>query len=163
MPEELPDRTLGAELLMKVNLPQRHWVLFFLGRTLGNLGDPDAVDVLIASLGHELNETRHGRPNPADPNVHLLQLDPTPCWRGAAAWALGRIGDPRAAGILLGVVANMDNAVDTRYAAAEALARVAEKPHLPAITKLAEEYPEVSTRRALLESLADCEKRLAAQ
>jgi HEAT repeat protein len=161
MPEELPDRALGAELLMKVNMPQRHWVLFFLGRTLGNLGDPEAVEVLLGSLGPELNEARHGRPNPADPNVHLLQLDATPCWRGSAAWALGRIGDPRAADTLLAVVANMDNAVDTRYAAAKALGRAAEKQHIPAITKLAEGYPEVSTRRALLESLADCGKRLA--
>ena len=157
--EELPDRTLGAELLMNVNMPQRNWVLFFLGRTLGNLGDPAAVEPLLASLAPELNEARHGRPDPAAPNVHLLQIDPTPSWRGAAAWALGRIGDRRATGTLLAVVANMDNAVDTRYAAAEALANAADREHIPAIAKLAEDYPEVSTRRALLESLAECEKK----
>ncbi len=157
-PEELPDRALGAELLFKVNMPQRHWVLFFLGRTLGNLGDPAAVDTLLASLAPELNEARHGRPNPADPNVHLLQIDPTPCWRAAAAWALGRIGDPRATDTLLDVVANMDNAVDTRHAAASALAVAARREHLAAIGKLADGYPEVSTRKALLESMAECEK-----
>ncbi len=157
-PEELPDRRLGAEPHFKVHMPQRNWVLFFLGRTLGNLGDPTAVDSLIASLAPELNEARHGRPNPADPNVHLLQLEPTPCWRAAAAWALGRIGDPRATGTLLDVVANMDNATDTRHAAAGALAGTARQEHLEAIAKLAEGYPEVSTRKALLESLAECAK-----
>lgn len=157
MPEELPDRALGAQKLLHVTMPQRHWVLFFLGRTLGNLQDPAAVDTLMASLAPGLNEARHGRPDPAHPNVHLLQLDPTPCWRGAAAWALGRIGDHRAADTLLAVVADMNNAVDTRYAAAKALGAIANPQSIPAIRKLAEDYPEVSTRRALLESLADCQ------
>ncbi len=155
-PEELPDRRLWAERQFRVNMPQRNWVLFFLGRTLGNLGDPAAVESLLATLVPELNEARHGRPNPADPNVHLLQIDPTPCWRASAAWALGRIGDPRATDTLLAVVANMDNAVDTRHAAARALAGTAGRDHLVAIAKLADDYPEVSTRKALLESLAKC-------
>jgi len=158
MPEELPNRALGAQHLMHVAMPHRHWVLFFLGRTLGNLQDPAAVDTLLASLAHELNEARHGRPEPDAPNVHLLQLEPTPCWRGAAAWALGRIGEPQAVDTLLATVANMDNAVDTRYAAAKALGGIADPQSIPAIRALAEDYPEVSTRKALLESLADCEK-----
>ena len=158
-PEELPDRTLGAELLFKVNMPQRNWVLFFLGRTLGNLGDSAAVDTLLDALAPELNEARHGRPDPSAPNVHLLQIDPTPCWRAAAAWALGRIGEPRATDTLLAVIANMDNAVDTRHAAAGALAGTAGREHLTAIANLAAGYPEVSTRKALLESLAECEKK----
>lgn len=157
-PEELPDRALGAELLFKVRMPQRNWVLFFLGRTLGNLEDPVAVDSLLASLAPELNEARHGRPSPADPNVHLLQIEPTPCWRAASAWALGRIGDPRAAVTLMQVVANLDNATDTRHAAASALAGTARREHLAAMAKLADGYPEVSTRKALLESMAECEK-----
>ncbi|MFU8893739.1 MAG: HEAT repeat domain-containing protein [Luteolibacter sp.] len=158
--EELPDRALGAEKHFRVNMPQRNWVLFFLGRTLGNLGDPASVGTLLASLTPELNEARHGRPNPADPNVHLLQIEPTPCWRAASAWALGRIGDPRATTTLLDVVANMENAVDTRHAAAGALAGTARREHLEAIASLAETYPEVSTRKALLESLAECEKAI---
>lgn len=158
MPEELPDRALGAQKLLHVTMPQRHWVLFFLGRTLGNLRDPAAVDTLLASLAPELHEARHGRPDPAAPNVHLLQLDPTPCWRGAAAWALGRIGDSRATDTLLAVVTDMNNAVDTRHAAAKALGGIANPQVIPAIRSLAEKYPEVSTRKALLESLADCEK-----
>jgi HEAT repeat protein len=157
-PEELPDRALGAEKLFHVHMPQRNWVLFFLGRTLGNIGHPLTVETLLASLAPELNEARHGRPNPAHPNVHLLQIEPTPCWRAASAWALGRIGDSSATETLLEVVANMDNAVDTRHAAAGALAGTMRREHVAAIAKLAEDYPEVSTRKALLESLAEFEK-----
>jgi len=147
-PDDIPDRTLGSPVF-QVALPQRHWVLFFLGRTLGNLGDPASVETLLSSLSPERNEARHGRPNPAEPNVHLLQLEPTPCWRGAAAWALGRIGDRRATGVLLEVVANMDNAVDTRYAAAEALGMIADSESRTALRELATNYPEISVRRRL--------------
>jgi HEAT repeat protein len=137
-------------------IPQRHWVLFFLGRTLGNLGDARSVDALVASLSPELNEARHGRPDPSEPNIHFLQLEYTPCWRAAAAWALGQIRDRRAVPVLLEVVGNLDNATDTRHAAAEALARVADPGSLAAIQKLAAGYPEMSTRRALLEACANC-------
>ena len=66
----------------------------------------------------------------------------------------GRIGDARAAPLLLDVVRNMDNAIDTRHCAAEALGRIAAPGSLPAIRALASDDPEVSTRRALL---AACE------
>jgi hypothetical protein len=58
--------------------------------------------------------------------------------------------------VLLEVVGNLDNATDTRHAAAEALARVADPGSLAAIQKLAAGYPEMSTRRALLEACANC-------
>ncbi len=67
-------------------------------------GDPGSVDTLLASLAPELNEARHGRPDPSEPNIHFLQLEYTPCWRATAAWALGRIGDRRACRPLLDVV-----------------------------------------------------------
>jgi len=136
-------------------IPQRHWVLFYLGRTLGNLGDARSVDSLAASLRPELNEARYGRPDPAEPNIHFLQLEYTPCWRAAAAWALGQIGDARVAPLLLDVVKNMDNAIDTRHCAAEALGLIADPASLPAIRKLAAGYPEVSTRRELLAACGD--------
>jgi HEAT repeat protein len=145
-PEDPIDRPLGNPSW----IPQRHWVLFFLGRTLGNLGDPQSVETLMASLDPALHEARHGRPDPAEPNIHFLQLEYTPCWRAAAAWALGEIGDRRASTRLIQIVANLDNATDTRHAAAEALGKIADPASLPAIRELAAEYPEVSTRRALL-------------
>ncbi len=151
-PEETFVRNLNDPKTFQVKLPHRHWVLLYLGRTLGNLGDPSSVEMLLASLAPELNEARHGRPDPAEPNIHLLQMEATPCWRAAAAWALGKIGDRRAVPTLLEVVRNLDNAVDTRYAAAEALGDIADPDSIPAILELATDYPEVSTRRKLLEA-----------
>ena len=151
-PEQTFERELNNPPTWEVQLPHRHWVLLFLGRTLGNLADPYSVETLLASLVPELNEARHGRPDPAEPNIHLLQMEATPCWRASAAWALGHIGDRRAVPVLLEVVADLDNAVDTRYAAAEALVRIADPDSISAIQKLAADYPEVSTRRKLLEA-----------
>jgi HEAT repeat protein len=157
-PEETFKRNLNDPTTFQVQLPHRHWVLLYLGRTLGNVGVPATLETLLASLTPELNEARHGRPDPAEPNIHLLQMEATPCWRAAAAWALGHLGDRRAVPVLLAVVANLDNAVDTRYAAAEALGRIATPDSLPAIQQLAAEYPEVSVRRALFEA---CDKQTA--
>ena len=145
-PEDAVKRPMGNPSW----IPQRHWVLFFLGRTLGNLGDPRSVDVLAASLKPGLNEARHGRPDPSEPNIHFLQLEYTPCWRAAAAWALGEIGEARVVPLLMDTIRNMDNAIDTRHASAEALGKIPDPASLAAIRKLAADYPEVSTRRALL-------------
>jgi HEAT repeat protein len=131
-------------------IPQRHWVLFFLGRTLGNLGAADSVETLLASLKAELNEARHGRPDPSEPNIHFLQLEYTPCWRATAAWALGKIGQRRTVPALLSVVGDLNNATDVRHAAAEALAAIADPSALDAMSRLAQEYPEHSIRKALL-------------
>ena len=149
-PEDPINRPLGNPSW----IPQRHWVLFFLGRTLGNLGAGASVDTLLASLKPELNEARHGRPDPSEPNVHFLQLEYTPCWRAAAAWALGRIGQRRAAPTLLGVVGDLRNATDVRHAAAEALGKLADPASLQAMNELAQDYPEFSIRRALLRACA---------
>jgi len=145
-PEDPIQRPLGNPSW----IPQRHWVLFFLGRTLGNVGSGASVDTLVASLKPELNEARHGRPDPSEPNIHFLQLEYTPCWRATAAWALGHIGDRRAAPTLLGVVNDLRNATDVRHAAAEALGRLADPASLATVKNLAENYPEHSVRRALL-------------
>jgi hypothetical protein len=44
----------------------------------------------------------------------------------------------------------MANATDVRYTAAEALGRIADPASLEAMRRMADAYPEVSTRRALL-------------
>ncbi len=76
-PEDPIDRPLGNPTW----IPQRHWVLFYLGRALGQCGDPGSIDTLVTSLRPDLNEARHGRPDPSEPNIHFLQLEYTPCWR----------------------------------------------------------------------------------
>ena len=144
-PEDAINRPLGNPTW----IPQRHWVLFYLGRALGNLGDARSVDTLLGSLRPELNEARHGRPDPAEPHIHFLQLEYTPCWRTTAAWALGRIGDRRAGETLLSAAGNLDNATDVRHAAAEALERLADPATHEALKKLADDYPEYCTGRAL--------------
>lgn len=142
-PEEPIERQLGHITWT----PVRHWTLFFLGRTLGNLGDPASTDALVAVLDDSLNEARHGRPDPAHPAIHLLHNDYTPCWRAAAAWALGRIGEHRATSALLRVVRNFDNAPDVRHAAATALARMRDPAAMPGLRELAVDYPDVLTQR----------------
>ncbi|MFV2070702.1 MAG: HEAT repeat domain-containing protein [Pirellulales bacterium] len=135
-------------------LPIKNWVCFYLARTLGILADPQSTDPLIAILEQEPAEAATGRPDPLGPGVMFLHNDLTPCWRAAVAWALGRIGDRRAVPVLLHVVGELDNATDTRHAAAMALGRIADPASLEAIRRLAESYPEISTRRVLL-SLGD--------
>jgi HEAT repeat protein len=144
-PEEPVQRALGNPTWT----PIRHWVLFYLARTLGNLQQEASVDILMSVLRDDLNEARHGRPDPSTPEIHFLHLEYTPCWRAAAAWALGEIGHPRAVPALIRVVRNLENAVDVRHTAAGALAKVATSTVLPELESLAAGYPEVSTRRAL--------------
>jgi hypothetical protein len=144
-PEEPVKRALGNPDWT----PIRHWVLFYLARTLGQLGDRASVETLAAVLRDDLNEARHGRPDPSTPEIHFLHLDYTPCWRAASAWALGRIGDERAVPALIGAVRRMENAVDVRHSAAVALGRLIGPELAPEVRRLARDYPEVSTRRAL--------------
>ncbi|MEI7899139.1 MAG: HEAT repeat domain-containing protein [bacterium] len=133
-------------------LPTRHWVCFYLGRTLGTLGDVRATDTLLAALASP-NEFAGGSPDPLGPGILFLHNDLTPCWRAAAAWALGRIGDRRAAPALLKVVGDLGNASDTRHAAAVALDRMADPAFLNALRKVAADYPEFSTRTTLDETV----------
>jgi HEAT repeat protein len=132
------------------SLPVKHWVCFFLARTLGNLADPYSVDALIAVLEQVPNEAAAGRPDPREPGVLFLHNDLTPCYRAAAAWALGQIGDRRAVPCLLAVVENLENAPDVRHAAADALRQIDDPASRAAIRKLAADYPDISTRKALL-------------
>ena len=78
----------------------------------------------------------------------------TPMYRAAAAYALGQIGDSQAVPPLLEVVADLDNALDVRHSAARALSLIADPASLPDMQQLARDYPEVATRRRLLEACA---------
>jgi HEAT repeat protein len=60
---------------------------------------------------------------------------------------------------LLGAVRNLDNAPDVRHAAAVALGRIADPASLGELKKLAADYAEVSTRRALAEACLEIERK----
>jgi HEAT repeat protein len=151
MPEEPISRTIGNPIWT----PVRHWTLFYLARTLGNLRDTASVETLTAVLADELNEARHGRPDPSQPEIHFLHFEYTPCWRAAAAWALGQIGDRRAWPTLLGAVRNFDNATDVRHAAAIALGKLSAPADTMELNRLAADYPEVSVRKTLQKAVAN--------
>ncbi|MFH1920637.1 MAG: HEAT repeat domain-containing protein [Planctomycetota bacterium] len=157
-PTEIP-RVFDTGIPVVLELPAKHWVCFFLSRSLGNLGDPQSAGPLVAALEQEPTEAATGRPDPLGPGVLFLHNDLTPCWRAAVAWALGQIGDRRAVPVLLGIVGNLENAPDTRHAAAEALGRIADPACVEPLESLAASYPEVSTRRALQEARLRCSER----
>jgi HEAT repeat protein len=152
-PNPIP-RVYDKGIPVVTELPPRHWVCFYLARTLGQLGNRAAAGPLVESLRDELAEAAAGRPDPLGPGVLFLHDDLTPCWRAAAAWALGRLGDPAALPALRGVLANLENAPDTRHAAAVALGRLTPPGERPALAALAAGVPEVSVRQALLEAAA---------
>ncbi len=148
------ERVFDKGIPVVLELPRKHWVCFYLARALGNLADPRIAGPLAAILEQSPPEAADGHPDPLGPGVLFLHNDLTPCWRAAIAWALGEIGDRRAVPGLLAIVSDLRNAPDTRHTAAEALGKIADPATLAAIEELARDYPEESTRRALLTAIA---------
>ncbi len=158
LPCDIP-RVFDTGIPVVLELPKKNWVCFYLARTLGNMADRDSTDSLIAALQNSPPEAASGRPDPLGPGVLFLHNDLTPCWRAAVAWALGRLGDARAVPVLLDVVANHDNATDTRHAAAVALSQIHDPKAAPRLRQLADTCPEISVRRALIEACLQLEER----
>jgi HEAT repeat protein len=124
----------------------RAWACFYLARALGKIQARETLPVLLASLDQD-TEGKYGF-TPAPSPFTFKQITPFP--RAAVAFALGEIGDPRATPSLMKCVANFDNALDVRHSAARALTKLCAPADLPALEKLAADYPEVATRRLLL-------------
>jgi HEAT repeat protein len=143
-------------------LPKKHWGCFYLARTLGNLANRDSSTALIAALESAPAEAASGRPDPLGPGVLFLHNDLTPCWQAAVAWALGRIRERQAVPILLKIVGDLQYATDTRHAAAVALGRIANPIAAAPLQRLAQDYPEISTRRAIRISHRACESAVHA-
>jgi len=128
---------------------ERSWTCFFLARALGKLRDKGSVEVLRAALDQDMKEADFGIADP--PNVFLHEAM-TPCYRAAAAEALGRIGDPSAYPSLLAAVTDYRNAMDVRQPAARALGTTGDASCLGEMTKLANDYPEATTQMTLWEA-----------
>ncbi|MHB8899155.1 MAG: HEAT repeat domain-containing protein [Thermoguttaceae bacterium] len=158
MPCSIP-RVFDTGIPVVLELPVKNWVCFYLARTLGNMADRDATELLIASLRDTPPEGASGRPDPLGPGVLFLHNDLTPCWRAAVAWTLGRLGDRRSVEVLLEVAGDLENATDTRHAASRALGQIAAPEPAERLRQLAEDYPEVSVGRALSEAAGKCERR----
>ena len=130
---------------------ERSWACFFMARALGKMRERSSVDSLIAALEKDPMEASFGYENP--PNTFIWKAM-TPFYRAGAAYALGEIGDPKAVPCLIRTVANFDNALDVRHAAARALGMVADRASLTELQRLAADSPAVSTRRALQQACA---------
>ena len=133
----------------------RSWVCFMLTRTLGRLGDAGSADLFVEMLTKDPTEASLGL-NP--PPAHIIYKAWRPFYRPAAAWSLGQIKAKKATGALLKAVQELENASSTREQAAAALGEIGDKTTLGELKKIAEEYPELMTRRALLRSIAKMSK-----
>jgi len=80
-------------------------------------------------------------------------------YRVAAAFTLGQIGNHEAVPALLETVNNFDNVLEVRHAAARALAKLCDSRDLEVLRTAAEDYPEVHTRRVLLNACEEAERR----
>jgi len=130
----------------------RSWCCFMLIRTLGRLDDQKSIPLLIAMLESDPTETALGL-NP--PPAHLIYKGWRPFYRPAAAWALGQLKAKEALPALIKAVENLENASSTREQAATALGMIGDQESLKKLTAIAEDYPEVMTRRALLRSIQE--------
>ncbi len=128
----------------------RSWACFMLTRTLGRLGDASSIDLFVEMLVKDPTESSLGL-NP--PPTHIIYKAWRPFYRPSAAWSLGELKAKQAVPALLKIVQDLDNASSTREQAAAALGKIADKSTLEQLKQIAEEYPEVMTRRALLKSI----------
>jgi len=135
---------------------KRSWTCFFLARALSKLRDPGSLDALLDVVNKDPAEATLGM-NP--PPTHIMYKAMKPFHRAGAAHALGRIGNVKAAGALLKLVQNFDNAPCVRQRAAVSLGQVCDKTYLDKIKSIAEDYPELATRRSLLEACQAIELR----
>ncbi len=104
----------------------------------------------VDMLGNDPTETALGL-RPA--TNHIPYKGWRPFHRPAAAWALGQLKAREATDTLLAIVKDLDNASSTREQAALALGLVGDKGKLEALQAISTEYPDIATRRAILQSI----------
>ncbi|MCF7849293.1 MAG: HEAT repeat domain-containing protein, partial [Kiritimatiellales bacterium] len=128
----------------------RSWCCFMLTRTLGRLGDAKSANLFVDMLANDPAEAQLGL-NP--PPAHIIYKGWRPFYRPAAAWSLGELRAKQAVPVLMKVLQDFDNASSTREQAAIALGKIGESDSLAKLKAIGADYPEVITRRAILESV----------
>ncbi len=128
----------------------RSWCCFMLTRALGRVGHTASAELFIDMLVHDPTETVLGLNLPPQ---HLVYKGWRPFYRPAAAWALGELKTRSAVTVLMDVLQDLDNAPSTREQAAAALGKIGDRRCLPELNALAADYPEITTRRAMLRSV----------
>ena len=136
----------------------RSWCCFMLTHTLGRLGDKASKQLFVDMLEKDPTETDLGQ-NPAPAPAHNVYKGWRPFYRPAAAWALGQLKDKSVSSTLLNIVKDLKNASSTREQAAIALGNVGNANTAIALENMGEEYPEITTRRAILNSAEKLNKR----
>ena len=128
----------------------RSWCCFMLTRALGRVGHTASAELFIDMLVHDPTETALGLNLPPQ---HLVYKGWRPFYRPAAAWSLGELKTQSAVSALMNVLRDLDNAPSTREQAAAALGKIGDISCLTELKTLAAEYPEITTRRAMLRSV----------
>ncbi|MCF7955190.1 MAG: HEAT repeat domain-containing protein [Phycisphaerae bacterium] len=134
---------------------KRNWCCFYLIRTLGRIGDKTSADILLDVLVNEPTEAPAGLNTPP---THILYKGWRPFFRPAAAWGLGMLKENKAVPALLNALENLDNAPCVRQQAAIALGRIGDKGCVEKLSDIAKDYPDVMTRRSILESIKSIKK-----
>jgi len=143
-------RAVLSEFRAEAPSEKRSYCCFMLTRGLGKMRDDGSVGLFVDMLVNDPTETALGL-HPA-PN-HILYKGWRPFHRPAAAWALGQLKAREASDTLLAIVNDLDNASSTREQAALALGLVGDRSKLEALQAVSTEYPEIATRRAILQSI----------
>ncbi|MBT3202561.1 MAG: HEAT repeat domain-containing protein [Phycisphaerales bacterium] len=131
------------------------WICYHSLETLGRLQDADSYELFLDAL-RDPTEAVDGLDSACNP---LEFLATTPHYRMAAAFALGQVGNHDAVDDLMNTVTNFDNALEVRHLAAKALVKLCNKSDLAVLHAMADDYPEVHTRRTLLNACREAEKR----
>jgi HEAT repeat protein len=124
------------------------WICYHSLEVLGLLKDVESYDLCMSALA-DPPEVVDGYNHAC--NTYTL-FATTPHYRVAAAFALGQIGNHDAVADLIKTVNNFDNALEVRHLAAKALVKLCNKSDLKILQKTTDNYPEVVTRRVLLEA-----------
>lgn len=131
------------------------WICYSSLETLGRLECVDAYETFLGAL-MDPPEAVDGLAASTMPLTHLAT---TPHYRVAAAFGLGQTGRHEAVPALLEAVNNFDNALEVRHLAAKALVKLCHGSDLKALSATAADYPEVHTRRVLLNACQEAKKR----